>query len=85
MDFILEFLGTLLEGTLENRKTRLWVKLIVIFLLLALFLGFIWYPAISAGDTEFLHPIIFTVLITALLIALAIVMIRRDKKSHRHP
>lgn len=85
MDFILEFLGGLLEGTLENRKIRLWVKLILIFLLLALFLGFIWYPAISAGDTEFLRPIILTVLITALLIALAIVMIRRDKESHRHP
>lgn len=85
MDFILEFLGALLESTLENRKIRLWVKLILIFLLLALFLGFIWYPAISAGDTEFLRPIILTVLITALLIALAIVMIRRDKKSHRHP
>lgn len=85
MDFILEFLGGLLEGTLENRKIRLWVKLILIFLLLVLFLGFIWYPAISAGDTEFLRPIILTVLITALLIALAIVMIRRDKESHRHP
>ncbi len=85
MDFILEFLGALLESTLENRKIRLWVKLILIFLLLTLFLGFIWYPAISAGDTEFLRPIILTVLITALLIALAIVMIRRDKKSHRHP
>lgn len=84
MDFILEFLGALLEGTFENHKIRLWIKLIVIFLLLALFLGFIWYPAISADGTEFLHPIILTVFITALLIALAIVMIRRDKKSHRH-
>ncbi len=85
MDFILEFLGALLEGTLENHKIRLWIKLIVIFLLLVLFLGFIWYPAISSGDTEFLSPIILTAFITALLIALAIVVIRRDKKSHRHP
>ena len=84
MEFILELFGTLLEGALESRKIQLWIKLILVFLLFILLLAFIWYPALSAENIDFLYPILLTVLITALLIALAAATIRKQGKRNRH-
>lgn len=84
MEFILELFGTLLEGALESRKIQLWIKLILVFLLFILLLAFIWYPALSAENIDFLYPILLTVLITALLIALAAETIRKQGKRNRH-
>ena len=84
MEFIFELFGTLLEGALESRKIQLWIKLILVFLLFILLLAFIWYPALSAENIDFLYPILLTVLISALLIALTAATIRKQGKRNRH-
>ncbi len=79
MGVIVEFISTLIGAFLESKKARLWAKLILVFLLLALILCIIWLPVIGVSDIDWTRPVILTILMLGLLIALAVILIRQEK------
>lgn len=82
MEFLFSFLGALFENIIESRKVRLWIKLLLLFLLLSLLLfilGQAIFWNITAGGTALSIIILslFAVGISGLFVAVAIKLVHR--------